>query len=501
MKHFCKILFVAIILSTTLLAQVESLPAPVINRHSFEILSNSRYSLHSGFTSSLSNQILSNILWAMDQVPKIGTYWEIYVATPTNVYQYDPQNNTLVLHLAGNHRYSSNTAFEVGIASNRNEDCGFAIQAGQLAACAFWDSVSSNAVSCPMQFATNNANNTWNPTHSIKMVDVFGQASRSGLSTTCVAISSDSTLPSPQTRGSDTFEILLTNLQQDSVFSSNSLSLLTISQLLWAGYGVTPHMTTNGRRGTTISSAVANYYLTGKIYLVNDSGVYRYHNRIPPGTGLTTSDHRLELVTNEDRRQQLRAASSRIPSTAPVYIVVSVSDTSSNYAMLEAGFAGFQYLVQAKILGLAGFFTVPLSPTERTAIISALGLPGSNFPVIVFSAGELATGIKESNTVSLKTTRIQAVSPQRIPIKIEYWLAETGASHVIIYDLAGRPVYSFAPKSQKSGYHSIEWNGINQNGLQMPPGVYFGRLIIGKDIHPASLEKGRVYSTRIVLTR
>jgi hypothetical protein len=491
MKHFCKILFVAIILSTTLLAQVESLPAPVINRHSFEILSNSRYSLHSGFTSSLSNQILSNILWAMDQVPKIGTYWEVYVATPTNVYQYDPQNNTLVVHRSGNHRFSSSSAFEVGIASDRYEDCGFAIQVGQLAACAFWDSASSNAVSCPMQFATNYANTNWNPTHSIKMVDVYGQASRTGLSRTCVAISSDSSLPLPSTSGSDTFEILLSNLQQDSVFSPNMLSLSTTSQLLWAGYGVTPHLTTNNRRGTTIPSAVANYYLTGKIYLVNDSGVNRYHNRLPPGTGLTTSDHRLELVTSEDRRQQLRAASSRIPSTAPVYIVVCVADTSLNYSMLEAGFAGIQYLIQAKILGLAGFFTVPLSPTERSSIITALGLPGSNYPVIVFSAGELATSIKESNVISLKTSRIQATSPQRIPIKIEYWLAEPGNSQVIIYDLAGRPVYSFKPQSQKAGIHSIEWNGNNQNGHQLPAGVYFARLIIGKE----------VYSTRIILTR
>lgn len=491
MKYFCKILFASIIFSTTLLAQVESLPAPVINNKSFEILSNSRYSLHSGFTSSLSNQILSNILWAMDQVPKIGSYWEIYVATPSNVYLYDPQNNTLVVHLAGNHRFSSSSAFEIGIASSRNEDCGFAIQVGQLAACAFWDSVSSNAVSCPMQFATNYANTNWNPTHSIKMVDVYGHASGTGLSRTCVAVSSDSSLPLPSTVGSDTFEILLSNLQQDSVFSPTGLSLSTISQLLWAGYGVTPHLTTNNRRGLTIPSAIANYYLTGKIYLVNDSGVNRYHDRLPPGTGLTTADHRLELLTSEDRRAQLRAASSRIPSTAPVYIVVCVADTSLNYSMLEAGFAGFQYLVQAKILGLAGFLTVPLSPTERSAIITALGLPGSNNPVIVFSAGELATGTKESNIGILKKSRIQATSPQRIPIKIEYWLAESGTSQVIIYDLAGRPVYSFSQKSQKAGIHSIEWNGKNQNGRAVPPGVYFARLIIGKE----------VYSTRVILTR
>ncbi|MEO0115280.1 MAG: FlgD immunoglobulin-like domain containing protein [candidate division WOR-3 bacterium] len=492
MKYFSNLIILAsAIFVATLFAQIETLPAPIVNRHSFEILSNSRYSVHSGFSSSLSNQVLANILWAMNRVPRISPYWEVYVATPTNVYQYDPQSHTLNLHLAGNHRYSASSAFEIGIASDRYEDCGFAIQVGLLAACAFWDSANSNVVSCPMQFATNYANNNWNPTHPIKMVNVYGQATRTGLNSTCVAISSDSTLPLPSTGGPDTFEVLLTNLEQDSIFSPIPLSQQTISQLLWAGYGVTPHMTSNNRRGLTVPSAIANYYLTGKIYLVNDSGVFRYHNRLPPGTNLTTADHRLELVTNEDRRTQLRAASSRIPSTAPVYIVITVSDTSSNYNMLEAGFTGIQYLMQAKALGLSGFLTVPLSPTERSAIINALGIPANNYPVIIFSVGELATEIKESKIGLARTNRIQAKSPQRIPVKIEYWLEKAGTSQIIIYDLAGRPVYAFAPKSQKAGNYKIEWNGNNQTGQPMPPGVYFARLIIGKEI----------YSTRIILTR
>lgn len=491
MQYFFKVFLPLLILFTIVSAQVETLPAPVINPNSFEIVSNSRHSFHSGFTTSLSNQVLSNILWAIDQVPKIGTFWEVYIATPNNVYLYDPQVHAMNLHLAGNHRYRSSAAFEIGIASDRYEDCGFAIQIGQIAGCAFWDSLNSNAVSCPMQFATNYANSNWSPNHSIKMVDVFGHAQQTGLNTTCVAVSSDTTLPLPSTTGSDTFEIVLTNLHQDSVFSPTSLSWQTISQLLWAGYGVTPHMTSNNRRGTTIPSAVANYYLTGKIYLVIDSGVYRYHNRIPPGTGLTTSDHRLELLTSEDRRAQLRAASNRIPSTAPVYIVVCVADTSSNYAMLEAGFAGIQYLAQAKILNLAGFMTVPLSPAERSAIIFALGLPGTDFPVILFSVGELATQIKESNVVPSKTNRIQVKSHQQLPIKIEYRLAENVTPKIIIYDLAGRPVYNFKLKSQKAGNYIVEWNGANQTGHPMPPGIYFARLIISKEI----------YSTRIILTR
>ena len=157
------------------LAQVESLPPPVPHAYSLEILSNSRYSVHSGFTSSLSNQVLSNVLWAMSKSPGFGsTYREIYVATPANVYLYDPQGHVLNVHLSGNHRYSSNSAFEVGIAVQRHEEAGLAIQAGLIAATAFWTKSGCTNGHCPMAFAANYANSNWNPAHTINMVDVFG---------------------------------------------------------------------------------------------------------------------------------------------------------------------------------------------------------------------------------------------------------------------------------------------------------------------------------------
>ena len=46
---------------------VESLPGPVVHPHSFELLSNSRYSVHSGFTPDLPRQVLANVLWAMSR--------------------------------------------------------------------------------------------------------------------------------------------------------------------------------------------------------------------------------------------------------------------------------------------------------------------------------------------------------------------------------------------------------------------------------------------------
>ncbi len=463
-------------LSAAAFGQVESLPMPVLHGNSFEIISNSRYSSHSGFTSSLSDTVLSNVLWAMSRVPSLGSsYREIYVATPTNVYLYDPTGHVLNVHLAGNHRYSSNSAFEIGIAVERSAEAGLSVQAGLLAGDAFWSRGSGTVASCPMAFAANYANSNWNPTHTINMVDVFGRMSVTGLADSCVAVSSDSSLPTPATDRADTFELLIGGLGQDSVFGPTALSLAEVSQLLWAGYGVTPHMPIS-KRGLTVASAVANYYLTRKIYLVRDVGVDRYHNRLPPGTNMSTSDHRLEAVAAGDRRDSLRAACPELPASAPVYIVVCVGDTADDWAMLEPGFVGFQCLMQAHALGLSGRLTAPLSPSERSAIITALGLPGTDLPALVFSAGEPSTGAPDSphqGGERLSVTRTE----QGVRLRLRLGKAMTAS--LTIHDVAGRPVRSWGVLHLPAGVSTFDWNGVSDAGKSLPSGPYFCRLTLG----------------------
>jgi hypothetical protein len=383
----------AAVLCTVAFGQVESLPSPVVHGNSFEIISNSRYSLHWSFTDSLSDTVLSNVLWAMSRVPSFGSsYREIYVADSSNVYLYDTASHTLEVHLAGDHRYYQNNdtpAVEVGVAVERNEEAGLMVQAGLLASAAFWSAGSGKVTSCPTAEASNYANTLWNPNHTINLVDLFDGMSVTGLTDSCVAHSSDSTLPDPATDGADTFELLINGLGQDSAFDPAGLPLSTVSQLLWAGYGVVPHITISGhRRGLTVPSAGPWYFLTHRIYLVTDTAVMRYQNRLPSDdTVFTTRDHRLELVTSGDRRDSLRAACPSIPATAPVYIVVCVEDTTWRYAykLLEVGLAGFQYLMEAHALGLHGRLTAPIQPSEQAAIIDALGLPTTDLAALIFA--------------------------------------------------------------------------------------------------------------------
>lgn len=450
----------------------ETLPAPEFHPHSFELLANSRYSVHSGFTEDLPRQVLANVLWAMARVPQLGTYREFYVATSENVYLYDPNSNTLVVHRIGDRRYNSGSAFEVGIACARHEEAGMAIQAGLLAATAFWNQGGGLVASCPMRWAADYANANWGPAHPIRMVNVYGQALTEGLDTLPVAVSSDSSLPLPHVVGEEAFEPLLAELHQDSQFGAIAPSLENISQLLWAAYGVTPHRTLNGRQGTTVPSSVANYYLTGRIYLVRSEGVDRFHNRLPPGSNLNTADHRLERIVSGDRRPEVRQASERIPPNASVYFVIAVNDTSGYAPMQEAGFAAFQLLMQAATLGLNGYLTVPLTPVERSAIANALSLPSGQYPVVVFSCGEPATSIAERGSDGM--VRIVRGQPavRRGVLRVGYALRRSGHVRVEVFDLLGRPVRLLLDAAQSSGYHSVVWDGTDERGERVRRATY-----------------------------
>jgi len=484
--------------------RVESLPGPVRHACSFEQLSNSRYSVHAGFDDSLPAQVMANVLWAMGRAPRANSKnREFYVATVDNVYRYDPSSPLLSVHRTGDHRYNSGSAFEVGVAAGSFEETGMAIQAGLLAGAAFngggrgAGDAGRGVVSCPMQWAADHAAVDWKPDHPIRMVSLFGSAPAAGqsgrgahlrsdgneaapLDTVCVARSSDSSLPLPHVVGPDSFEAVIADLNQDTSFSSVGLSQENISQLCWAAYGVTPHLTYNHRQGLTVPSAMANFYLTDRIYVVGQYEVSRYHNRLLSGTGSATRDHRLERIAASDRRVQLRAASARIPAEAPTYFVVCVPDTGVAAALMEAGFAGFQLLAQARALGLTGFLVTHLSRPERIAIASALGLPAGHVPALVFACGEPATAVMERGDAVGAVTIVRAQPAIRNGnLRVEYRLSRAGQVRVEVFDMLGRPVRLLLDEQQTSGYHAAVWDGTGENGVRLKRGTYLVVVISG----------------------
>jgi hypothetical protein len=348
-----------------------SLPQPIFTGKSVEICLNSRYSYHNP-TGTASDQQLSNVLWAAGKAPITGSFRDIYVATPSVTYLYDPGSNSLSWY---SNDVADRGAFVLSFERELDFDAGLSYMPAILASVSLWGSTESSVSSCPMRSKL-----------------YFGVQDVRELTSELVAHSSvpesdDGWLPDPKTNGDDALETVLANLKYTSNFNQTNLTRQQISQILWAGYGCTPHLSANGRMGLTVPSAMAKYYLTGAIYLVNENGVYRYHNR-NPDTDLNTRDHKLERINNDDVRNNLRAAVSGL-SQAPCYIVLCLNSSDVQvFAQLEAGFVASNMLIQASAIDLGCYFKTKLTAGEQQAIQNATGIPSSHIPQAVISLGK-----------------------------------------------------------------------------------------------------------------
>jgi hypothetical protein len=465
----------------------QALPAPQINTYSSEIVLNSRLSYHSGYSGTLSDQILANVLWAASRAPVVGSNRIIYVARPDNVYLYDPVAHAISLHVTGNHMSESSCAFEVGVASDLAEDAGAALHYAHLAAYSFWTTSTDQPSCCPKESAASNANASWSPALTVQIANCYGlMPAVNGITSSLVAISSNGSLPDPITDGSTILENALASLQYGNEFSSTELSLSQLSQLAWASYGNTPHTVLGSRAAIAVASAVANYYLTGRIYIVRSEGVERYHIRLPSGQ-VSTRDHRIEQVTAGDCRPQLRTAVARLPQNAPNYFVYC-AETADRWQLLEAGYGAASALLQCASLDLQGHFTSEFTPAERTAIISALGIPAADLPLVIFSTGQPLVGVNETRYNAAMNVS-SAPNPFTTTTTIQYTLASTSSVAISIYDGAGRLVKMLSDRTQHKGNHSLVWNGTDNLRKILPAGKYCMILKSGTTEHKTTLLK------------
>jgi hypothetical protein len=294
------------------------------------------------------------------------------VATQNATYLYDPSRNKLNWY---SNDVADRGAFVLSFERDLHFDAGLAYMPAILASISLWDSTESSVSSCPMRSKL-----------------YFGVQDVKGFTSEVVAHSSvpegeDGWLPDPKTTGDKALEEVLANLKYTSNFSQTNLTKQQISQILWAGYGCTPHMTSNGRMGLTVPSAMAIYYLTGTIYLVNENGVYRYHNR-NPSTDLKTRDHRIERIKSGDARSSLQSAVSGL-SQAPCYVVLCLKSgmVGQEFNELEVGFVASNMLMQATAIDLGCHFKTQLTSGEQEAIQNATGIPSEHTPLVVISIG------------------------------------------------------------------------------------------------------------------
>jgi hypothetical protein len=64
---------------------------------------------------------------------------------------------------------------------------------------------------------------------------------------------------------------------------------------------------------------------------------------------------------------------------------------------------------------------------------------------------------------------------------ISYYLPENAPVTLAVYDVSGRRIADLVGKAEKKGRHSVAWDGKNESGGTAASGIYFYRLMAGKE--------------------
>jgi SagB-type dehydrogenase family enzyme len=194
-------------------------------------------------------------------------------------------------------------------------------------------------------------------------------------------------LPEPDHKGSLPVEAAIKQRRTVRAFSSRPLKKEELSQLLYGAQGITEEG--GYKRAAPSGGALFPldiYAVVGEKGVEGlDAGVYHY---IP-------SDHKIEIVATDDRKEQLaRASLNQIwMDTAPVNLLITAEysrisskygERGVRYAMIEAGHAGQNIFLQAEALGLK---TGIVGAFDDNKVINVLGIPGKHEPLLIIPVG------------------------------------------------------------------------------------------------------------------
>jgi len=85
------------------------------------------------------------------------------------------------------------------------------------------------------------------------------------------------------------------------------------------------------------------------------------------------------------------------------------------------------------------------------------------------------TGAAPSSIVDQKRVKVRSPYPNpfKTNTKVEYYLTDNGSVEIAIYNLQGQKIKTLFSGNQSTGNHSAVWEGNNEAGQKVSPGVYF----------------------------
>jgi hypothetical protein len=203
-------------------------------------------------------------------------------------------------------------------------------------------------------------------------------------------------LPEPVRDGKDSTVECIEGWKPSETFKLEKITRSQLGQLLWAGYGCTPHKTFRYHRygtlslegqGKTIPSASATY--TTSLYVIEEDGIFRYVNWneekgaathslgiIKRGDQLNMGEYRAGAWVYTKKGDLLREVKQLVPALpkASTYIVIASNGRLTPYfSLMEAGYAVLHLILQAQALNMASNLVV-LSQDKMIKMRRTIGL-------------------------------------------------------------------------------------------------------------------------------
>jgi len=185
------------------------------------------------------------------------------------------------------------------------------------------------------------------------------------------AVAQSISLPAPQTTGGKPLMQALTERRTTRAFRDEALPPQTLSNLLWAAFGVNRPRSVKPGLGRTAPSAMNKQEV--ELYVVLAKGVYVYDAEADT----------LKPVVDGDARAKVGSGDAAHAAATIVYVAPAGID----YAQVDVGFIGQNVYLFAASQGLNAWFYALHGAQDAAAVASALHLGADKRPLYAQSVG------------------------------------------------------------------------------------------------------------------
>ena len=193
-------------------------------------------------------------------------------------------------------------------------------------------------------------------------------------------------LPQPRREGLMSLEEALSRRRSTREYAPGPLTIEEISQILWAGQGITGDKGFRSAPSGGATYPLETYVLAGDVADLAP-GLYRYD----------PASHSLTIVKAGDLRAEIAEAALGQPCVRGAAALIALSaiyertterygDRGKMYVHIDVGHAAENMLLQATALGLG---SVPVGAFRTRTVAGILGFPETEFPMYLLPIGRV----------------------------------------------------------------------------------------------------------------